>query len=129
MATYQLPPQNNLYTDPDEEQVEAILRKGGFLIPDPPSYDPATHKEPRWNVAAQTADPENWIVEAYTSEELEAIAAEAALEANLALIRGKVPDLEAHLGTQEERLIRVENGLAKTLRHYAAKQGHPIEDA
>lgn len=42
MRTYQLGP--NLYHDPSPEAVEVILRKKGFLLPEPPDHDPGTQK-------------------------------------------------------------------------------------
>lgn len=73
-----------------------------------------------------------WTDRKYAAEEAEAAAAAAradqeALAATLAgqleLIGQMVPVLESHAGDTAARLERLENGLAKTLRHYAAKNG------
>lgn len=67
MSLYQLPPQNHLYSDPSEDQIENIIRKGGFLVPDPPSYDPTAQLSPQWNAMEQ-----EWVVVDKPTEQLNA---------------------------------------------------------
>jgi len=117
MSMYQLPPIQQLYQNPTAEQIANILRKGGFLVPDPPAFDPATHKAPVWNASVGTADPANWIVTALSAEELALKAKQAEGDVQKANLISVYTAMFNGTGTTGERATRLEKSLCYIVRH------------
>lgn len=112
MATYQLPPENHLYTDPSPPQVSVILAKGGFLLPDKPAHDPATHTEPVWNVISQ-----EWENRLLTVEELAEATKKAEGEVQKTNLINVYNAMFNGTGTTGERATRLEKSLCWIVRH------------
>lgn len=116
MATYQLGPV--LYQSPSASQITTILRKGGFLLPDPPAFDASTHHAPVWDPIPQTNNPSNWIVTALTAQELALKTKQAEGDAQKANLISVYNAMFNGTGTTGERATRLEKSLCWVVRHY-----------
>ena len=81
-------------------------------ISDPPATNPETHKLER----SLTTEEYGWVSVPLTTEELDALAAQAAADAEREQAKALYLDLKNGTGTTLERLLRVEKVLAYILK-------------
>ncbi len=88
----------------------ATLQRKGWILNNPPSYDPATQHEPSWNGS-------QWIVAPLSQSELDAIAASAQDTQERNIAKAFRAALLAGNGTNLERIARLEKCAAYLIKN------------
>lgn len=94
-------------------EAEALLAQGWTLMPDAPSYNPATQAPPEWNKTTH-----QWEVRALHADELEAIELakiKASLAAKAVVLDGWSVDAAAEVLTWDSKTQTQKNAVLKAL--------------